>query len=58
MSIDAIEPSVGVFGGRRYGLEHHGVTPAAQVYWNLSPALLYEEALSRGDGAWPTWAQS
>jgi len=50
MSIDAIEPSVGVFGGRRYGLEHHGVTPAAQVYWNLSPALLYEEALSRGDG--------
>ena len=50
MSIDAIEPSVGVSGARNHGLEHHGLTPSAQVFWNLSPALLYEEALARGDG--------
>ena len=31
----------------RYGLERHGVTGARYVYWNLSPAQLYEEALSR-----------
>jgi len=34
----------------RHGLELHGLDPAGTVYWNLSPAQLYEEALSRREG--------
>ncbi len=40
-------------GGRaqaRVGLEAHGLTPSKDVFWNPSPAELYEEALSRGEG--------
>ncbi|OQY47718.1 MAG: phosphoenolpyruvate carboxykinase (ATP) [Anaerolineaceae bacterium 4572_78] len=39
--------------GKRYssvGLDTHGLTNLNNVYWNLSPAPLYEEALKRGDG--------
>ncbi len=31
-------------------LSRHGIQPAGDVYWNLSPARLYEESLARGDG--------
>jgi phosphoenolpyruvate carboxykinase (ATP) len=34
----------------RHGLEHHGLNPTGQVYWNLSPALLVEQAIRRGEG--------
>ncbi|KKM05585.1 hypothetical protein LCGC14_1752610 [marine sediment metagenome] len=30
---------------RKYGLDHHGIENVNQVYWNLSTAGLYEEAL-------------
>lgn len=33
----------------RHGLETHGIRNAANVYWNLPPARLYEEALKRGE---------
>ena len=32
------------------GLDLHGLEPAKDVYWNLSPAELYEHALRRGEG--------
>jgi phosphoenolpyruvate carboxykinase (ATP) len=32
------------------GLESLGLNPIKQVYWNLSPAALYEEAVRRGEG--------
>jgi len=31
-------------------LERHGLEPSGTVYWNLSPARLYEESLERADG--------
>ncbi|MEX2295146.1 MAG: phosphoenolpyruvate carboxykinase (ATP) [Gemmatimonadota bacterium] len=34
----------------RHGLDTHGLTPSAQVHWNLSPPELYERTLSRGEG--------
>lgn len=33
-----------------YGVENHGITNAGTVYWNLTPAMLYEEAIRRGEG--------
>lgn len=33
----------------RHGLETHGIRNAANVYWNLPPARLYEEAVKRGE---------
>jgi phosphoenolpyruvate carboxykinase (ATP) len=33
-----------------YGLENHGFINLGQVYWNLPPAVLYEESLFRGEG--------
>ncbi len=33
----------------RHGLERHGITNAGNVYWNLPPARLYEEAIARGE---------
>ena len=33
-----------------HGLELHGLSPTRTTYWNLSPALLYEAALARGEG--------
>jgi len=37
-------------GTSRYGLEHHGLRPAENVYWNLTAPSLYEAALLRGEG--------
>ena len=34
----------------RFGLEGHGLQPQADVYWNLAPAALVEEAVARGEG--------
>jgi len=33
-----------------YGLENHGLRNLKCVYWNLSTAALYEEAVCRGEG--------
>jgi phosphoenolpyruvate carboxykinase (ATP) len=35
-------------GGK--SLARHGLDPSGDVFWNLSPARLYEESLARGDG--------
>ncbi len=35
----------------RYGIAEQGLTGAANVYWNLPPAELYEHAVTRGE-AW------
>ena len=40
----------GTGGPSSYGLEHHGLAPRESVHWNLSPAMLYEKALARGEG--------
>lgn len=34
-----------------HGLVNHGLTNLRRVYWNLSTAPLYEEALHRGEGS-------
>ncbi|MBI2300063.1 MAG: phosphoenolpyruvate carboxykinase (ATP) [Armatimonadetes bacterium] len=34
----------------RWGLEHHGITHTGRVFWNLTTAHLYEEAVRRGEG--------
>jgi len=34
----------------QYGLENHGLTRLARVYWNLSEGALYEEAVFRREG--------
>jgi phosphoenolpyruvate carboxykinase (ATP) len=34
----------------QYGLEQHGLQPAGEVHWNLSPAALVEQAIRRGEG--------
>jgi phosphoenolpyruvate carboxykinase (ATP) len=34
----------------RYGLEHHGISQARRVYWNLHPPVLYEEIVRRAEG--------
>ncbi len=34
----------------RHGLEHHGLQPTADVYWNLTPSHLIERAVARGEG--------
>jgi phosphoenolpyruvate carboxykinase (ATP) len=34
----------------RHGLEIHGISTRGDVYWNLSPAELVEEAIRRGEG--------
>ena len=33
------------------GLDVHGIAPGGTVWWNLSPAALYEHALAAGDAA-------
>jgi phosphoenolpyruvate carboxykinase (ATP) len=50
MTTRTIEQPVAATGHGGYGLEHHGLEPAGEVHWNLSPARLYEESLRRGDG--------
>ena len=32
------------------GLDAHGLTGLKQVYWSLPTAMLYEEAIQRGEG--------
>ena len=34
----------------RFGLENHGIANVGTVYWNLSTARLYEEAIRRREG--------
>ncbi len=36
---------------RAYGLEAVGIMRTGRVHWNLSPAVLYEEALRRGEAS-------
>ena len=36
--------------GSEHGLESAGIHPTGTVYWNLSPARLYEASLSRAEG--------
>jgi len=36
--------------GGTVGLDAHGITPTGRVWWNLSPAGLYEHALAAGTG--------
>src|SRR5688572_22798768 len=35
---------------RAHGLEALGIVRSGRVHWNLSPAVLYEEALRRREG--------
>ena len=35
----------------RQGIEHHGLDTRGDVYWNLGPAMLYEQALARGEAS-------
>jgi phosphoenolpyruvate carboxykinase (ATP) len=41
---------VGATGWSSYSLANHGLQPRMDVYWNLSPARLYEESFARNDG--------
>lgn len=50
MTTRTIEHPVSPTGRGGRGLEHHGIEPTGEVYWNLSPARLYEESLRRDDG--------
>ena len=36
---------------RAFGLEALGIVRSGRVYWNLSPAALYEQALARGEAS-------
>ena len=42
--------AVGATGRSSYSLANHGLQPRGEVYWNLSPARLYEETFARKDG--------
>ena len=53
MSLHMTEPfpapaSSGV--ASEHDLDTDGLDPTGEVHWNLSPALLYERALARGEG--------
>ncbi|MDH5590372.1 MAG: phosphoenolpyruvate carboxykinase (ATP) [Gemmatimonadota bacterium] len=50
MTTQTTEQPMAASGEGSYGLENHGLDPRKNVYWNLSPARLYEESLARGDG--------
>ncbi len=34
----------------QYGLEHHGIKNAGNIYWNLTTPELYEEVVRRREG--------
>ena len=34
-----------------YGVENHGIKNAETVYWNLTTAMLYEQAIRRHEAA-------
>jgi len=38
-------------GISRFGVDQHGIVNAGTVYWNLTPAALYEHAVRRGEGS-------
>lgn len=51
MSTQTAERSVAASpAAGQYGLDKHGLDPEKNVYWNLSPARLYEESFERDDG--------
>jgi len=50
MIIETMEPSEAAADEGRCSLTRHGLAPAGDVHWNLSPARLYEEAFAQGDG--------
>ncbi|MDZ7778617.1 MAG: phosphoenolpyruvate carboxykinase [Gemmatimonadota bacterium] len=50
MTTRTIEHPVAPTGRGGYDLKRHGLEPTGEVYWNLSPARLYEESLRREDG--------
>jgi len=50
MTTRTIEHPVATTGHGSYGLDRHGLEPAGEVFWNPSPAELYEESIRRGDG--------
>jgi len=50
MTASTLEHPVAATGCGGCGLEHHGLEPKGEVYWNLSPAQIYEESIRRGDG--------
>jgi len=33
-----------------HGLDHHGLSPSKDVYWNLAASELMEQAIQRGEG--------
>ena len=50
--LDIVTPAQSEAGklASAYGLQNHGLTNLHRVYWNLSSASLYEEAIFRGEG--------
>ncbi|MEX2465617.1 MAG: phosphoenolpyruvate carboxykinase (ATP) [Gemmatimonadota bacterium] len=50
MTTWTMEHPVAATGRGSYGLDQHGLEPTKEVFWNLSPAELYEESIRRGDG--------
>ena len=51
MTIETMDTPVPASDEGRHGLEDHGLEPSGKVYWNSSPARLYEESFARGDGS-------
>ena len=49
MTTETMELS-GSWTDQEKDLSRHGLESAGEIYWNLSPARLYEESFSRGDG--------
>jgi phosphoenolpyruvate carboxykinase (ATP) len=47
-----LTPPVGTGTGRRsaHGLDRHGIRTSGEQFWNLSPAVLVEHAVRRGEG--------
>lgn len=42
--------NMGLSGPHPYGLENHGLRNLRNIYWNLGPAELIEQAVQRGEG--------
>jgi phosphoenolpyruvate carboxykinase (ATP) len=49
MTPQTMERPVAASGEGSFGLNNHGLDPQKAVFWNLSPARLYEESLARGE---------
>jgi phosphoenolpyruvate carboxykinase (ATP) len=49
MTPQTMERPVAASGEGSFGLDNHGLDPQKAVFWNLSPARLYEESLARGE---------